>query len=148
MKFSTLLVIPLLIAGSSALANAAPSDAGVAQFNHRQGVRAASFYGPPRGLHRRSRDTRREVTKETKRQNPTPSADQIRAAILSLPVVRQLPANIQQFLNTVPAETWAALTTLTPDQFTVALDQLEKGQLPNIVGTQGTAPVAVPNAQP
>ncbi|KAK6500390.1 hypothetical protein TWF481_010733 [Arthrobotrys musiformis] len=142
MKFSTLILIPLLVVGSSALASDAASDTGVAQFNHHRGVRAASFYGAPRGLQRRSRDVRRAVTKETKRQNkPTPTPDQIRAAILSLPVVKQLPSEIQQFLTTVPTEIWAALPKLAPDQFTVALEQLEKGQLPDIVNADGTIKV-------
>ncbi|KAK6337557.1 hypothetical protein TWF730_002954 [Orbilia blumenaviensis] len=143
MKFSTIFVLPLLLIGASALESAAPSDtnAEVARFNHHQGVRAASSYAPTRGIHRRSKHTRRAATKEAKRQN-TPSADQIRAAILSLPAVRQLPADTQKFLNTVPPEVWAALPRLTPDQFTVALGQLEKGQLPNIAGAKGTTPAS------
>ncbi|KAF3079417.1 hypothetical protein TWF569_005659 [Orbilia oligospora] len=149
MKFSVLFFIPVLIAGSSALANSATSDTGVAQFNHRQGVRAASSYGPPRGVQRRSRDTRRAVTKETKRQNtPTPSPDQIRAAILSLPAVKQLSAEIQQFLTTVPSEIWAALPKLSPDQFTIALEQLEKGQLPDFANAQKAVPPTTPSTQP
>ncbi|RVD83755.1 uncharacterized protein DFL_005533 [Arthrobotrys flagrans] len=149
MKFSVLFFIPFLIAGSSALANGAASETGVAEFNHRQGVRAASFYGPPRSVQRRSRETRRAVTKETKRQNtPTPSPDQIRAAILSLPAVKQLSAEIQQFLTTVPSEIWAALPKLSPDQFTVALEQLERGQLPDFTKAEGTVPATAPSAQP
>ncbi|KAK6355745.1 hypothetical protein TWF718_000133 [Orbilia javanica] len=146
MKFSVIFFIPLLIAGSAALADSAPSDTGVAQFNHRQGVRAASFYAP-RGVHRRSRETRRAATKETKRQS-TATPDQIRAAILSLPEVKELSPVIQQFLTTVPSEIWAALPRLTPDQFTEALKLLEKGQLPNIASIPATAPVATPSAQP
>ncbi|EPS35648.1 hypothetical protein H072_10916 [Dactylellina haptotyla CBS 200.50] len=58
---------------------------------------------------------------------------QLKEKILALPKLKLLPPKEVAFLKTVPAEIWASLRTLTPEQFTAAIADLEAARKPDLV---------------
>ncbi|EWC44236.1 hypothetical protein DRE_01062 [Drechslerella stenobrocha 248] len=161
MKFSTLLVAPLLAAAASAafIHSARGESAPTTDIEPVDQINELDIELPSTDIHntqRRESHRRRYTIEPADREvlmkrakNPALVFD-IKDILLNSPGLKDLPVEIVAFLKTVPEESYEKLLALSSEGFFKAMSELAEGRLPPsmAVATTSAAPAATSAAKP